>query len=180
VIFSVNRTTDIRETDDYPGIRVSLIASYSPFKVPITVDVSTGDKITPREIEYTFRLLFSERSISIMAYNLETILAEKLETVFSRNIANTRPRDFYDIYILFTLRKSECDFGILKAALEETTKKRGSTSVIVRYESIIADVSNNSSMQNFWANYQKEFEYAKDIAFDETCDAILKIMNLLK
>ncbi|HCP15145.1 MAG TPA: abortive phage infection protein [Peptococcaceae bacterium] len=180
VTFSVNRTTDIRETDDYPGIRVSLTASYPPLNVPMTVDVTTGDKITPREIEYTFRLLFDERSISIMAYNLETILAEKLETVLSRNIANTRPRDFYDVYILDTLRGSECDPEILKAALEETAKKRGSLSILGRYESILADIRNNSGMHNFWANYQKEFDYAKGISFEMTCDAVLKIMNWLK
>lgn len=180
VTFSVNRTTDIRETDDYPGIRVSLTASYPPLKVPMTVDVTTGDKITPHEIEYTFRLLFDERSISIMAYNLETILAEKLETVLSRNIANTRPRDFYDVYILHTLRGSECDPVILKTALEETAKKRGSSSVLGQYESIIDDVRNHSGMQNFWLNYQKEFDYAKDISFDETCAMVVEIMNLLK
>lgn len=180
VTFSVNRTTDIRETDDYPGIRVSLTASYPPLKVPMTVDVTTGDKITPREIEYTFRLLFDERTISIMAYNLETILAEKLETILSRNIANTRPRDFYDVYILYTLRGSECDSTILKAALAETTKKRGSLSVLGQYESIIDDIRNSSGMQNFWLNYQKEFDYSKGINFDETCDMVLKIMDLLK
>ena len=180
VTFSVNRTADIREAADYPGIRVSLTASYLPLKVPITVDVTTGDKITPREIEYTFRLLFDERCISILAYNLETILAEKIETVLSRNIANTRPRDFYDIHILFNLRGSECDTGILKTALEETAKKRGSLLVLGRYESIIADIQNNSSMQNFWANYQKEFDYAKDISFKETCNAISKIMSSLQ
>ena len=92
VTFSVNRTTNIREVDDYPGIRVSLTASFPPLKVPITVDVTTGDKITPHEIEYNFRLMFDERSILILTYNLETILAEKLETVLSRNITNTRPR----------------------------------------------------------------------------------------
>lgn len=179
VTFSVNRTTNIRETDDYPGIRVSLTASYSPLKVPMTVDVTTGDKITPHEIEYTFRLLFDERSISIMAYNLETILAEKLETVLSRNIANTRPRDFYDVYILFALRGSECDPVILKAALEETAKKRGSLLVLTRYKSIIDSIQKDSGMQSFCANYQKEFDYAKDISFDETCDMVLKIMKLL-
>lgn len=179
VTFSVNRTTDIRETDDYPGIRVSLTAGYPPLKVPMTVDVTTGDKITPREIEYTFRLLFDERSISIMAYNLETILAEKLETVLSRNIANTRPRDFYDIYILYTLRKSECNPAILKTAFEVTAKKRGSLLVLGQYESIIADIQNNYNMQNFWSNYQKEFDYAKDISFDEACGVIVKIMRAL-
>ncbi len=106
--------------------------------------------------EYTFRLLFGERSISIMAYNLETILAEKLETVLSRNIANTRPRDFYDVYILYALRGSEYNPKILKAALEETAKKRGSLSVLGRYESIVANIRNNSGMKNFWSNYQKE------------------------
>jgi len=180
VTFSVNRTTDIRETDDYPGIRVSLTASYPPLKVPMIVDVTTGDKITPCEIEYTFRLLFDERSISIMAYNLETILAEKLETVLSRNIANTRPRDFYDVYILYTLHGVECDLEILKSALEETVKKRGSLSVISQYKGIIDDIRNNSGMQNFWLNYQKEFDYAKEISFDKTCDMVLKIMGFLK
>ncbi len=176
VTFSVNRTTDIRETDDYPGIRVSLIASYTPLKVPMTVDVTTGDKITPREMDYTFRLLFDERSISIMAYNLETILAEKLETLLSRNIANTRIRDFYDVYILYTLRRSEYDPEILKTALEETAKKRGSLSVLGRYESIIVDIRNNSGLRNFWANYQKEFDYVKNISFEETCDVVSMLM----
>lgn len=146
----------------------------------MTVDVTTGDKITPREIEYTFRLLFDERSISIMAYNLETILAEKLETILSRNIANTRPRDFYDVYILYTLRGSEFDPMILKSALEDTSKKRGSLSVIAQYESIIDSIRNDSGLKNFWANYQKEFAYAKDISFDETCKAVIQIMILLK
>jgi predicted nucleotidyltransferase component of viral defense system len=177
VTFSVNRITDIRETDDYPGIRVSLTASYPPLKVPMTVDVTTGDKISPREIEYTFRLLFDERSISIMAYNIETILAEKLETVLSRNIANTRPRDFYDVYILYTLHGLEWNPEILKTALEETAKKRGSLSVLGQYESIVVSIRNSSEMQNFWSNYQKEFDYAKDISFEETCDMVLKIMD---
>jgi predicted nucleotidyltransferase component of viral defense system len=180
VTFSVIRTTDIRATDDYPGIRVSLNASYPPLKVPLTVDVTTGDKITPREIEFAFRLLFDERTIQIMAYNLETILAEKLETVLSRNIANTRPRDFYDIYILYTLRGSDCNLNVLKAALEETAKKRGSLSVLDQCESIIGDIRNNPRMQSFWTNYQKEFNYAMDVSFGETCDVVLKIMNLLK
>ncbi len=179
VLFCVNRTTDIRQTDDYPGIRVSLTASYPPLKVPMTVDVTTGDKITPREIEYIFQLLFDDRSISIFAYNLETILAEKLETVLSRNIANTRPRDFYDIYILFTLRGSDCNSSILKAALIETAKKRNSLSVIEQYENIVDSIRNNSGMLKFWSNYQKEFHYSKDICFDDACDMILKIMRFL-
>ena len=103
VQFEVVGISDIRETDDYPGNRVALKANYPPISVPLTVDVTTGDMITPREMEYTFSLLFDDRTISILAYNLETVLAEKLETVLSRNIVNTRPRDYYDIHILYAL-----------------------------------------------------------------------------
>lgn len=179
VTFLLNRTTDIRETDDYPGIRVSLTANYPPLKVQITVDVTTGDKITPSEIEYTFQLLFDKRSIFIMAYNLETILAEKLETVLSRNIANTRPRDFYDIFILYSLNGIECDKTILRNALEQTAKNRGSFMVLSQYSSIINDVRNNSRMQNFWSNYQKEFEYAKEVSFNDCCNSVVEILDLL-
>lgn len=180
ITISVNRTTDIRETDDYPGIRVSLTADYFPLKVPMTVDVTTGDKITPREIEYELRLLFDERTISIMAYNLETILAEKIETVLSRNIVNTRPRDFYDIYILFKLRGHEYDPKILKTALGATAKKRGSVSVVGEYESIMTDIRNSSRMHNFWTNYQKEFDYSKGIGFDDTCDTVALLMSSIR
>jgi len=177
VTFSLNRTTYIRELDEYPGIRVSLTANYSPLKVPITVDITTGDKITPHEIEYDYQLMFDERSISIMAYNLETILSEKLETVLSRNIANTRPRDFYDIYILSTLHGSLYDPMILRSALEETAKKRGSLSVLPQYSGIIDNLRKDPGMLNFWTNYQRTFDYAKDISFDETCIALMHVMR---
>lgn len=177
VNFSLNRITTIRELDEYPGIRVSLTANYSPLKVPITVDVTTGDKITPHEIEYDYQLMFDERSISIMAYNLETILSEKLETVLSRNIANTRPRDFYDIYILSTFHGSEYDPIVLKSALEETAKKRGSLSVLSQYSGVIDNIRKDPGMLNFWANYQKAFDYANDISFDETCIALMHVMR---
>jgi predicted nucleotidyltransferase component of viral defense system len=176
--FYVNKTTNIREADDYPGIRVNLTASYPPLRIPLMVDVTTGDKITPREIEYSLKLMFDERSISILAYNLETILAEKLETILSRNIANTRPRDFYDVYILYTLRESQCSASTLKEALKETSQKRGSFFIVEQYESIVDNIRNNSEMQKFWANYQKEFNYAKDISFDATCDMVIKLMQL--
>lgn len=126
VQFEIAGVSDIREGDDYPGIRVALKANYPPISVPLTVDVTTGDMITPREVEYTFSLLFDNRSISILAYNLETVLAEKIETVLSRNIANTRPRDYYDVHILYALRGAECDKTTLRHALERTTQKRGS------------------------------------------------------
>lgn len=137
VQFEVAGISDIREGDDYPGIRVALKANYPPISVPLTVDVTTGDMITPREVEYTFSLLFDDRSISILAYNLETVLAEKIETVLSRNIANTRPRDYYDVHILYALRGAECDKATLHRALERTTQKRGSSRIMEQYPEIM-------------------------------------------
>ena len=177
ITFDLLRTTDIREGDVYPGLRVHLTANYSPLAVPLVIDVTTGDKITPREIEYSYRLMFDDRNISIMAYNLETILAEKLETVLSRNIANTRPRDFYDIYILTVLRGVDCDLPTLKLALDETTKKRGSRYVLEQYQEIIGNIQENVQMQGFWEKYRKEFNYAKGITFEDACRSVLTVMN---
>jgi predicted nucleotidyltransferase component of viral defense system len=179
VTFTISQTTDIREGNDYPGIRVHMTANYPPLAVAMKVDVTTGDKITPREIEYSFKLLFDDRSISVLAYNLETILAEKLETVLSRNIANTRPRDFYDIHILFTLRGAECDMAVLREALNKTALKRGSQSAIGGYREIVRSIAESAQMQAFCNAYQEEFNYAKDISFDETCETVLRVMDAI-
>jgi predicted nucleotidyltransferase component of viral defense system len=149
VTFTISNITDIRDGDEYPGLRVHLTAIYPPLSVAIKVDVTTGDIITPREVEYSYKLMFDDRSIPVLAYNLETILAEKLETVLSRNIANTRPRDFYDIHILYTLRGAYCDLTVLRQALDETTLKRGSSSVILQYRDIIENIKNSPQMLGF-------------------------------
>ena len=177
IAFTVLKTTDIREGDDYPGLRISISADYPPLKVPLTIDVTTGDRITPREVEYSFRLLFDDRTISILAYNLETIFAEKLETIISRSIASTRPRDLYDIFILHSLRGEECDIATLRLALEETAKKRGSFEVMLKYKRIMADIINSPEMKRFWTGYQKEFEYAKDISFETACNAVIEVLD---
>ena len=179
VQFEVVSISDIRETDDYPGIRVALKANYLPISVPLTVDVTTGDMITPREMEYTFPLLFDDRTISILAYNLETVLAEKLETVLSRNIANTRPRDYYDIHILYALRGSECDKTMLRHALERTTQKRGSGMILTDYNEIIKEIRESSRLCKLWEKYRREYQYAKDISFDDTCSTIQIIMEAI-
>ena len=179
VNFELVDISDIRETDDYPGIRVALKANYLPISVPLTVDVTTADMITPREMEYTFPLLFDDRTISILAYNLETVLAEKLETVLSRNIANTRPRDYYDIHILYALRGSECDKTMLRHALERTTQKRGSGMILTDYNEIIKEIRESSRLCKLWEKYRREYQYAKDISFDDTCSTIQIIMEAI-
>lgn len=180
VTFNFRSIGKIREEDEYAGYRVSLSANYSPMAVPLKLDLTTGDKITPKEIEYHFKLLLENRSISILAYNLETIMAEKLETVISRGDQNTRPRDYYDIYILAKLQSSNIDLNSLKAALNATTKKRGSKTVVENYYRIMDTVRSSEVMQKQWYNYQKDFEYATDIAFEDACDTVVRLLDSLR
>jgi len=177
ITFSVLRTTEIREGDDYPGLRVALEANYHPLAVPLTVDVTTGDKITPREVKRSLQLLFDDRSISVFTYNLETVLAEKIETVLSRNIANTRPRDFYDIYILTALYGQQLDIKVLEQALLETARKRNSLQILPRYRQIIQDIQASPRMRDFWEQYRERFNYVKNISFDDACKSVLLIME---
>lgn len=177
VLFHFCSIGEIREGDEYTGYRVALSANYPPMAVPLKLDITTGDKITPKEIEYRFKLLLEERSISILAYNLETIMAEKLETVISRGDQNTRPRDYYDIYILAKLQCSNIDSNALKDALNATTEKRGSKAVIKDYRRIMDIIRSSEIMQKQWKNYQKDFEYAKNIMFNETCDVVVQLMD---
>lgn len=114
VTFNFLSIGEIREGDEYGGFRVALSANFSPMAVPLKLDITTGDKITPSEITYDYKLLIDDRSIKILAYNLETVLAEKLETIISRSDQNTRPRDFYDVYVLKNLQNHNLDFEILK------------------------------------------------------------------
>lgn len=179
VTFSFRSIGEIREGDVYTGYRVSLSANYSPMAIPLKLDITTGDKITPKEIEYQFKLLFEDRSISVLAYNLETIMAEKLETVISRGDQNTRPRDYYDIYILDKLQYSNIDPDSLKAALNATAEKRGSIGVIVDYRDIINTVKSSEIMRRQWYNYQRDFEYAEEILFEEACDTVVELMDRL-
>lgn len=177
VTFEFKKIGEIREGDEYTGYRVSLSANYPPMAVPLKLDITTGDKITPREIEYRFKLLLEDREISVLVYNLETIMAEKLETVVSRGDQNTRPRDYYDVYMLAKLQYKNIETEYLKAALDATSKKRGSFKILKNYKNIIDVVRNSDIMIKQWKNYQKDFEYAADIGFDEVCDAVVQMMD---
>lgn len=180
VTFAFRQIGEIREGDEYTGYRVALTANYPPLAVPLKLDITTGDKITPREIEYSFKLLLEDRSISILAYNLETILAEKLETVISRSDQNTRPRDYYDIYVLTKLQAHNIDLPSLKEALAATCNKRGSAETVKGYIAIMERVKSSAVMQEQWSKYQQEFDYASDIPFDDTCDTVIRIMKSLE
>lgn len=177
--FRFVRTEDIRETDDYPGIRVHLLANYAPMSVPVVVDVTTGDKITPEAIEYEYSLLFDDRSITVMAYPLETVLAEKLETIVTRGINNTRPRDFYDVHTLWRLKKDECDVDILRTALVATCEKRCSLEVVAHWEHVLDEVAEDDAMQGLWMKYARRNPYASSLAFQDACETAREIMRLI-
>lgn len=177
ISFTLRDIYEIRENDEYSGYRVSLTANYSPMAVPIKLDITTGDKITPREIELSYKLMLENRNIKVFAYNLATILAEKLESIISRGDQNTRPRDYYDVYILSKLQSENIDPKTLKDALLATSKKRGSLAVLKDYEHIIQTVRNSKEMQNLWNNYQLKFEYANGISFINVCDSIETLLD---
>ncbi len=177
ISFEFKSIGEIREGDEYTGYRVALTANYEKMAVPLKLDITTGDKITPREIEYEYKLMLEDRSIRVLAYNLPTILAEKLETVITRGDQNTRPRDYYDIFILTKLKSGNVELATLKDALRETTEKRGSGEVIKHYKEIMQVVRNSPVMNRQWGDYRKDFDYAAGIEFKETCDAVISIMD---
>ena len=168
---------DIREDDEYIGFRVALSADYEKMAVPLKLDITTGDVITPGEIEFDYKLLLDNRSISVYAYNIVTVLAEKLETVISRGDQNTRPRDYYDIYAINKFKADDIDLGMLRDALKHTSQRRGSNELIKQYKVIMQAVRKSEAMNNQWNNYRRQFDYASDIVFDKTCDAVIEIMD---
>lgn len=177
VSFSFLGINEIREGDEYGGYRVALSANFPPMAVPLKLDITTGDKITPREISYDYQLMLEDRSIRVLAYNIETVLAEKLETIISRSDQNTRPRDFYDVYVLQKLQSQNIKMDLLKEAIVATSEKRSTQHIILNYKDIISIIRESSVMRQRWESYQRDFDYAKDIQFEEVCDAVLEISD---
>lgn len=177
ITFRFKSIGEIREGDDYTGYRVALIANYEKMAVPLKLDITTGDKITPGEIEYNYKLMLEDRCISVWAYNLSTILAEKLETIVSRGDQNTRPRDYYDVFILTKLKTNEIDLENLRAAFMATSEKRGSTELMKQFREIMRAVKKSDVMKQRWTNYGKDYDYAAGIEFEDTCDAVVTIMH---
>ncbi|MDU7164900.1 nucleotidyl transferase AbiEii/AbiGii toxin family protein [Finegoldia magna] len=175
--FEIKDISYIREEDEYENFRISLIANVGKTRNPMKLDLTTGDAITPREIEYTYPCIFSKENIKIMAYPLETILAEKYETIIRRNIATTRMRDFYDIYTLYKLKKDEINYEILKEAVERTSDKRGSHEIMQDYEEIIEDIKEDSYLRSLWEVYLSENKYIGDLTFDKVVDVVRIISN---
>lgn len=171
----------IRDESDYPGIRVSINAILDKTKQTIKVDITTGDRITPKAIEYHFKLLLENRTISVLAYNLETVFAEKMETILSRGTTTTRMRDYYDIYILSELHAKDIDNDIFKNAFKETATHRGS------YENIINNgleyiqmIEDSTILSKLWEQYRSKNDYASEIEWIDALESMKSIFNKIQ
>ena len=173
VKFRIKKVSEIMDEAEYSGIRFSMDAVLDGAVIPLKIDISTGDVITPREIAYSYKLMFEDRTIPIMTYHIETVLAEKLETVISRSITNTRMRDFYDIHIL--LKSQNINADILALALERTAKKRGNFSLLENAESVLKIVKSDEDMKRLWNIYQKKFKYAGEYTWDEVIHSVREL-----
>lgn len=173
VKFRIKKVSEIMDEAEYSGIRFSMDALLDGAVIPLKIDISTGDVITPREIAYSYKLIFEDRTIHIMTYPIETVLAEKLETVISRSITNTRMRDFYDIHIL--LKSQNIDADILALALERTAKKRGNFNLLENAESVLKVVKSDEDMKRLWDIYQKKFKYAGEYTWDEVIHSVREL-----
>lgn len=173
VKFRIKKVSEIMDEAEYSGIRFSMDAVLDGAVIPLKIDISTGDVITPREIAYSYKLMFEDRTIPIMTYPIETVLAEKLETVISRSVTNTRMRDFYDIHIL--LKSQNINADILALALERTAKKRGNFNLLENAESVLKIVKSDEDMKRLWNIYQKKFKYAGEYTWDEVIHSVREL-----
>ncbi len=175
VVFTVKSIEPIRKDDIYGGYCVRLDAVYDTIVTPLSIDVSTGDVITPDAVKYEFSGIFDEDiRISLWGYNIETVIAEKVETILRRGVFTTRPRDYYDVYILGTTQ--EYDKKIYKEALKATAEHRGSTEQISDVEGILKQISDSDDLKDMWRKYQKKFAYASDISYENVLEVLRKIV----
>lgn len=172
VAFTFRKIEEIREVSEYPGYRVSCEACLDNTRQMLKIDITTGDFITPREIEYQFKLMFEDRTISILAYNLETVLAEKIEGILVRGVTNTRMRDFYDVYILTATQSHNISRDVFNKALQNTAKQRGSLPALTKAKETIRTIEDSTSMGGLWRQYQKNYTYAEDITWAMAINAV--------
>lgn len=177
--FEVDKLEPIRQDDEYGGFSLKLNATFDTLREVVFIDITTGDKITPREITYSMPSLFKNETIEVWTYNLETVLAEKLETIISRGVASTRPRDRYDLFTLYHIRKDEIDFDVLRKALANTVEKRGSKEAIDIWESQLNSIETDEYQKQLWTRYQRQFKYAQDISFEKSVQIVRELMTTI-
>lgn len=176
-LFRVESAETIRENDKYGGVRLKIVAIYEHLKEYVFIDITTDDAITPRQIKYQFLSVFGGETIDIWSYNLERILAEKIETILSRGELSTRPRDRYDVFVLTQLNSELINYDLLSQAINRTAEKRGTIERIVDWKKTLDKLAKSNYQAGLWVNYQKRFLYAKEISFDMTNDCLYELLN---
>jgi len=174
-LFDIERT---RVESDYPGWRITIKASFDSIRDTLKLDITVGDVITPRAVEYSYKLMFEDRCINLMAYNLETVLAEKFVACISFGVSNSRMKDYYDIYILTKLRRNEIDLSVFADALAKTTAQRQVS--LIESIIIIDEISADPEMSKLWDRYQVDNPYAAGISFSDTVSTLRILSGALK
>lgn len=167
VKFEMINITDIRADDEYGGNKYHLVGRLENLKVALEIDISTGDEITPKELNYEYISIFENKKIYIDTYNIETILSEKIETILRRGKYNARMKDYYDVYFFLTKLKDEIDLETFKQALNNTLTKRESFDYYKDYRQILNGLNNDERINNYWSTYKKKTKYAQNIEFKE-------------
>ena len=180
VLFELVSIKDIRLEDNYGGYRLNILSKLDNNKTYITIDLTTGDEIAPREMKYSYNSIFENKKIPIMAYTIETILAEKFQTIITRGILNTRLKDFYDIHVLMSLKANDIDNKTLVLAITNTFKKRKTLLDINEFNMIIDDLQNDKSIKRQWLEYQTKNNYAKEIKYEDTINSLKMIIKILE
>lgn len=180
VSFEIKEISNIMDEMEYPGIRLNMNAIMGKLVTPMKIDISTGDVITPKAIEFQYKLLLDDRSISLWSYNLETVLAEKLQTILVRGILNTRMRDFYDIKMLLSLYDQNINNEILKIAFDATCKKRCTENLKNKSSKILIVISKDEKLSALWKSYQNKYTYAADISFKDIIKSVTILLNRIQ
>lgn len=176
--FKIEKIKEIRQEELYTGFNINIDAEFDGLKTNLMLDITTGDIITYKEVEYSYKTLFDNETIKIMSYNYETILAEKFETIISKNIDNTRMKDYYDLYMFVNLKWDQVNKDTLLKAINNTSKNRGTMAFIKNASEYLKIIKENKTIYKLWANYQNNYEYAKNISFDSIINALETICKL--
>ena len=179
VKLEIENIKDIREEELYSGFEVNLKAEFDGLKTNLMIDITTGDVITYKEVEFKYNTIFDNEIINIMTYNYETIIAEKFESIISRNIDNTRMKDYYDLYMFVNLKWNDINEETLRKAIINTSKARETLDYIENANKYIELISDDSRLNLLWNSYQNNYEYAKDIEFEDTINAIKVISEIV-
>lgn len=179
VKFDIIDITNIREDDEYGGNKYHIVGNLQALKINLEIDISTGDKITPKKLNYKYKLLFENRTILISSYNIETILSEKIETILRRGKFNSRMKDYYDIYYFLKFLKEDINIKQLKEAINNTFENRNSFNYLNDYKQIISEINNSDRMNKQWDVYKRKYKYATNIEFNEIIILVEEILNAL-